>query len=492
MLQEQSSLLSLSTELVLLILGLSSNPTLIAIAKTCRRLHYLALPIYLARYGIASSPAPRSFALRDKALRALPGLSAAVFITSADDLWCKFQGPEEFYFQRGVRDLHAFVHGLSSVSRVSLDVGNIDTRWIDGLATAVSDAWKPTFIRMLDAALERGCTSLTVAHGHFLVASSFERPQVVPERTFLGLSFPPRRKRLSSARVLPGNTLASFNIHSNMLLAQPFYDWTLRTLHANPITSLSLRVPGLAQDTWPLVLGAITLPSLASFSAESLDIAFPTLLLFLRRHPTISALTLHPHFPYPRAGAGALPKRRKNHRSNTLLPRLAALGGSTANVAALLGHLRADTALRVREVTLVLPMHQRVFRAADYDALTALVVGVVRGTSARPRALALRFSVPCETLRCARRAPEDGACEVRALLGSVESVRFGTDGRYMFARWVMPRLPAWLGAHFVRLRNVVLSEECVEGVDVCRREMVVRAIKEACPGVKNVLFAHES
>ncbi|KAG6879169.1 hypothetical protein C0992_004702 [Termitomyces sp. T32_za158] len=486
----QSGLLSLSTELVVLILDWTSNPTLVSIAKTCRRLHYLALPIYLARYGIASNPTPRSFVLREKALRALPGLSTACYVTSADDIWCKFQGPEEFYFQRGVVDLCCFVHGLSSVASVSLDVGNIDTRWVDGLATAASDTWKPKFIRMLDTALARGCKSLTVAHGHFLVSSSLlkaSKPETVPR-----LSWLPRRKQRAKVDIAPGNTLAAFSIHTNMLLTPPFYDWTLHTLHANPITALSLRVPGLSQDAWLQILDALTLPSLSSFSAETIDIAFPALLLFLRRHPTITTLNLHPHFPHPRTTTLSKPKPA-NHRKNNLLPKLttapllpslAALGGSPGNTTALLSHLRADTALRVRDISLVLPMHQRLFHASDYDALTAHIVGVVKGRSVRPASLALRFAVPYETLR-----PPGDDGRAKALLSCVETLAFSTDGHYAFARWVVPSLPAWLGANFVQLRNVALSEDCVAGVDARRRQTVLQSIKDACPWVKNVIIA---
>ncbi|KAG6889112.1 hypothetical protein C0995_003681 [Termitomyces sp. Mi166 len=498
MLQEQSWLLSLSTELVLLILDLTSNPALISIAKTCRRLYYLALPVYLARYGIACNPVPRSFVLHEKALRALPGLATAIFITSVDDLWCRFQGPEEFYFSRGVKELHRFVHGLSSVSCVSLDVGNIDTRWIDGLATAASDTWKPSFLSLLDTVLERDCKSLTIAHGHFLVAplllkkgSRLQGPEAVPERTFLGLPWLPRRKQASNVHVRPGNKLVSFSVHSNMLLSAPFYEWTLQTLHANPITSLSFRVYGLSQDTWSLILNAITLPSLTSFSTETLNIAFPTLVSFLRRHPTITTLNLHPHFLHP--GTVTLSKPQSSKR-NSLVPSLVALGGSPKNVTALLSHLHADTALRVRELTFVLSMHQRVFHPSDFAALSAQIIDAVKGKGVWPTSLTLRFSVPYETLHPRLVPEEDDSLTVRsveALLGNVETLTFCTDGHYAFARWVIPRLSAWLGANFVSLENVRLSGDCVAGIDVRGRKMLVQSIRDSCHGMKNVVFGDE-
>ncbi|KAG5341538.1 hypothetical protein C0989_009899 [Termitomyces sp. Mn162] len=488
MLQEQSKLLSLSDEVILLILGLTSNPVLIVIAKTCRRLYYLALPVYFQRYGIPSNPAPRSLVLCDRTLRALPGLTAAFFITSVDDLLCKFPGPEEYCFSKGVRDLHRFVYRLSSVSSVSLDISNIDTRWTSGLATAVSDAWKPRFIRLLDTMLERGCSSLTVAYGHFNVAPSLltrrrvEEPKA--ERKFLGrvpLLSLFRRKQASKVNMRAGSKLSSLCIHSNMLLSPPFYEWTLQTLHANPITSLSFRVSGLSQDAWARLLSALTLPSLASFSPENSGITFPALLAFLQRHPTITTLNLHPHVPH---ACSRLPKPKSQDKENNLLPRLVALGGCPKNVTALLSHLHPDTALRVQKITLVLHMDQHVFHPSDFAALSAQIVDVVKGKGVRPTSLALRFLVPYEMLHPPLALENDGR-SLRELSGSVTTLAFSTDGQYAFARWVMPRLPAWLGANFVQLRNVWLTEDCVAGVqDVCG---VVQSIKE-CTGVENVVL----
>ncbi|KAG6866210.1 hypothetical protein C0991_007235 [Blastosporella zonata] len=485
-LQEQSRLLSLSTELVLLIFEHLPNYALLSVAKTSRRLHYLALPIYFTRHGIESNPVPRTLVLQEKAVPALPGLRAALFITSVENISCKFEGPEELYFTWGVVELLRFVHRLSRVSRVSLNVGNIDTRWIDGLATAASEAWKPAFIRLLDTVIERGCESLTVAHGHFLVASSLlkegsrlDGPVVAPPaRTFLGLSLP-RRKQAAHAHVSPQNKLASFFVHSNMLLSPPFYEWTLRMLHTSPLTSLSLRISGISQATWPLILDAISLPLLTSFSAETTDIAFPALLHFLKRHPTITALSLHPHFSHPR-----IPAPSKYHKKNDLVPNLVALRGSTGNIATLLDYLHPNTARGVQEITLVLPMRQRILQLADFDALSTLIAGAMHDNT--PTTLALRFSVPYET-------PQPRGTGVRAKarlsLGSVETVAFSTDGHFAFAKWVAPHMTTWLGANFAKLQCVRLSVDCVSSADA--REDLVRSIKETCLTVRTVVFEDE-
>ncbi|KAG6857728.1 hypothetical protein H0H87_004144 [Tephrocybe sp. NHM501043] len=486
-LQEQSRLHSLSTELILVILEYLPNPALVSIAKASRDLHYLALPIFFARHGIECSSELRALVLHEKAVPALPGLRAALFISSVDSISCKFQGPEELHFTWGVVELLRFIHRLNRVSRLSLNVGNIDTRWVDGLATAASEAWKPGFIRLMDTAIERGCVSLTVANGHFLVASSLlkegarlEGPDVAPARTFMGLPLP-RRKQASRAQAAPQNKLTSFSVHSNMLLSPPFYEWTLQTLHSSPITSLSLRISGISQNTWPLVLDAISLPLLTSFAAETTDIAFPALLHFLKRHVNITTLVLHSHFTYPGS-----PARPKHYKKNVLVPNLTTLGGSTGNVRVLLSHLHPETAVGVQEIALVIPQHQRIFQPADFVALGALIEAALCDIT--PIALSLRFSVPYETVH-----PREAGAEAQLLsMSSVERITFSTDGYFAFGKWVVPCIPAWLGKNFVKLRDVRLSGACIPSVDVEGRENFIRSIKESCSRVQTVMFEDEA
>ncbi|KAG6837800.1 hypothetical protein H0H93_016168 [Arthromyces matolae] len=497
MLQEQSSkLLALSTEIILIILSHLPTSALVSLAKTSRRLHYLALPIHLARHGIESNPVPTSLILHERAVPALPGLCSALFINSIDDLWCKFEGPEEIYFSWGVEHLLRFIRRLNNISRVTLNVGNIDTRWVDGLATVASNSWKPTFIQLLNTALERGCRSLTIAHGHFLVASSLlregsklEGPSgVVPERTFLGLSLPRRKLSTSLIQITPLNKLASFSIHSNMLLSPPFYEWTLQTLRTSPITSLSLRVSGLSQEAWILILDAITLPNLASFGAETLDIGFSTLLLFLRRHPTITTLGLHPHFTYPRSVTLPKQQNQKQNKKNILLPRLVALRGCSSNLLALLSHLHPNTTQNIWSITIVLPMHQRTFHSSDFDALSVLVVDAIEGT--KPYVLGLQFSVPYDAIhpRPTINRSEDA---IQLLLGGVETIIFSTDGHFAFGRWVVPSLPTWLGANFVKLKKVKFSDDCMSGVDIEGRANLARSIRQSCKGVSSICIDNE-
>ncbi|KAF8070421.1 hypothetical protein FPV67DRAFT_1651842 [Lyophyllum atratum] len=430
MLQEESKLLSLSTELLLLILEQLASPALIAVSKASRRLHYLALPTYLSRYGIFN-PKPTSLVLQGRSIRALPGLRASLSITSFDSLSFKFDGPDEASYTQGVTSLFRLIHRLASVDSVTLQMGNIDARWVDGFATArCRHIWR--------------CDSHLL--GRLVCCGSSEALD---------------RPRASSKR------------------AEPFYAWTLRTLNTSDIRSLSIRLSGIVPETWALILPTITIPSLIEFEAETIDIAFPDLILFLSRHPSINTLHLHPHFSHTDSQ-----KRPKRSKKKHLLPRLTSLGGSPSNIAALLAHLSSPPELQ--SIALSLPMHQRVFQPSDLEQLNKRIAGVMHGI-APPILLALNFSVPCET--SASETPAIKGGDIAAVFRSVRTLAFSSDGYFAFAKWVVPVLPTWL-ANFAALQHVRMANDCVPAEPECRQRLV-DSIRARCPGIQMVTFEDE-
>ncbi|GLB37378.1 hypothetical protein LshimejAT787_0404290 [Lyophyllum shimeji] len=487
MVQDASLLLSLSTELLLLILEYLPNAALLAISKTSQRLHCFALPAYLSRHGISNSQ-PTSLILHGKTIDALPGLRASLSITSLDSISCKFEGPDEARFARDVTNLLRFIHKLTRVNCVTLHMGSIDARWVYGFATAKSDAWKPTFLRLLDTILERHCSSLTVTHGYFVLPMSpkgglawhhqlvgTSESVAAARSTFLGYSFAARRQRPSIERRLSSTELKSFSIHSNMLLVQPFCDWTLRTLNSCDIRSLSVSFWGISQDTWASILPTITLPSLVEFTAGTTDIAFPDLIEFLSRHPSIHTLNLHPHFGYP--GSQKRPRRSKHKR---LLPQLTALGGSPSNITTLLSQLHPPPQLYT--IALSLPMHQRVFQLSDFEQLNQHIAHVTHDITV-PTVLKLEFTVPYET-SAAQPPIEEGDRGIAAVFRGVQTLSFSSDGTFAFEKWVVSVLPAWL-TNFVALRHVRFAQVCAPA-EVDARQRLVTAITARCPGVQTV------
>lgn len=483
---EGSSLRSLSTELLLLIFEHLSLPALLALSKTSRSFHYLALPIYLSRHGIMN-PEPRALVLENRAVRALPGLEAALFITSLDYFSYKFvlrwEG-EGSDFVRSVQQLHRFVYKLTEVKSVALDLGNIDSRWLDGLAIVNSAKWQPDFLRLLDTILDRKCTSLTVTHGYFLPSSSLKVSSTYRTRvgdsvsavtSFLGSSLSVGHKVPVRAEPPLHADLQMLCVHSNLLLSHPVYDWTMQTINRSSITSLSLRFPGWSSGDWAIVLSSIAVPSLKSFTAETIDIALVDLLKFLSRHPSIQSLNLHPYFNY--SSPQKLPRRSKK----LFLPQLASLSGNPKNIKTILS--RFHSLPRLHAITLTLPLHQRVFRIADFEKLSMEIGRVVQGIT--PTVLALRFSVPYDISR------EEAIREQYAStqLPSVTTIAFSTDGHFAFSKWTLPLLPTWLTS-FKSLQNVSLAEDCVPADPESRRRLI-NSISQKCPKIRAVTFGEQ-
>jgi hypothetical protein len=457
---QSSKLLSLSTELLLLILENVHTAGLLVLSKTSRRLHYLALPTYLSRHGI-NNPASRNLVLESRAVCALPGFQISLFITSLDHLSYKFKGVHP-HFAREVNQLLRFVSRLTQVTEVVLDLRNIDSRWVDGLAIASSNFWKPDFIRLLMIILRKKCLSLTIARGRFLKPDVFS-PPISKRHTITGGSTSTVTKFLGSPLwsaprhgttlhpLSPLNELCKLFIHADMLLSQPFYDWTMATLNTSRITSLSFRVSGIHPTTWATILSSLTIPTLTHFASETADIAFADLLKFLSRHPSIKNVGLHPHIN--RLDSGRLPRPVNRKR---LLPNLASLSGSPGNIKHLLNYLRPVPHLE--SISLSLPVHQRPFQISDFEKLNSEIGAVMQNT--KPLGLSLRFSVPffCDDLS-ETRARKQG--ETMPSFHSVQSLNFSTDGRFDFIKWILPTLSNWLSETFPALHHVSFAGVCV-------------------------------
>ena len=479
--QRQSKIFSLSTELLLLILDNVCTPGLLALARTSRLLHHLALPTYLSRYGI-HDPTSRTLVLEsDAAVQALPGLQISLFITSLDHLSYKFRGVHP-HFAREVHQLLCFVTRLSQVNEVTLDLGNIDSRWVDGFAITSSIVWKPDFLRLLDVILKKKCLSLTVTHGRFLNPAppsppSFKLTNRHHVVTIIDDSLSAIRQFLGSSRRISSkhgvtlhhasypSELYKFCIHADILFSPSFHEWTMGTINTCPITSLSFRLAGLHSSTWTSLLSCITIPTLTHFSPETADITFTDLLRFFSRHPSIIDVRLHAHINH--LGSGRLSRPFINKKR--LLPNLASLGGCLGNINILLDYLQPVPQLQ--SMSLSLSVHQRPFQTSDFEKLNGEIGTVIQDT--RPLALSLRFSVPFLHGESFESKPND-----EIFLHSFRSVRalnLSTDGCFDFSRWIIPGLLNWLSKTFPALHDVSFASDCVP-VDAEHRDAFVNTI----------------
>ena len=471
--RQSKLLLTLSTELLLLILDNVHTPGLLTLSRTSRLLHYLALPRYLSRHGI-QDPASRTLVLESHtAVQALPGFQISLFITSLDHLSYKFRGVYP-HFAREVHQLLCFVTRLSQVNEVILDLGNIDSRWADGLAIASSIFWKPDFLRLLEVILKKKCVSLTVTHGRFLNPASPSSPSSNKRRAFIDDLLSATRQFLVSSRPVSSNhgvtihhtsypsELRRFCIHADILFSPPFHDWIMGMLNTSPITSLSFRLAGLHPTTWANFLSCITIPTLSHFSPEAASIPFADLLRFFSRHPSIIDIRLHSHINHP--DSGRLPRPFINKKQ--LLPNLASLSGCPGNINALLNYLQPVPQLQ--SISLSLSVHQRLFQTSDFEKLNDEIGAVMQDI--KPLALSLRFSVPFIYGESFDSKPNKQ--EFQPSFPTVQVLNLSTDGRFDFSRWIIPGLPNWLSKTFPALHHVSFASDCVPVEAEHRNEFV--------------------
>lgn len=90
-------------------------------------------------------------------------------------------------------------------------------------------------------------------------------------------------------------------IHSDMLLQNPFFEWTIGMVNsgASTIGTLSMKLSDLPSETWKVFLNGITLPQLFDFEITCglvvplQNVRFTDVHSFLEHHPSIEILYLY-------------------------------------------------------------------------------------------------------------------------------------------------------------------------------------------------------
>ncbi|KAJ7782696.1 hypothetical protein B0H16DRAFT_1802244 [Mycena metata] len=173
---DQVSLLSLPNELLITIFENPKFPVdyLCTLAVLCRRLHFLALPIYFARNGMLEPFKSAFIPLATDGQDMLAALNMALFISSMEEITCVLPHPSctsIFPLLPHLRRLRKFISRISSVKRVTLQ---LDAR--NSMCNAAGDdealrAWSSTLGGLLNVVIEKGCTELTVRYGGYLTRS---------------------------------------------------------------------------------------------------------------------------------------------------------------------------------------------------------------------------------------------------------------------------------------------------------------------------------
>ncbi|KAJ7039032.1 hypothetical protein C8F04DRAFT_1086885 [Mycena alexandri] len=301
----QVSLLSLPNELLIAIFENTKFPVdyLCTLAVLCRRLHFIALPIYFARNGMLEPSKSAFIPLAKDGQDMLAALNMALFISSMEEITCVLPHPSctsIFPLLPHLRRLRKFISRIPSVKRVTLQ---LDAR--NSMCNAAGDdealrAWSSTLGGLLNVVIEKGCTELTVRYGGYLTRSYMlstgpahrtrirrlvksVRRVFGPRAALSGKSWEfrrvPEQGKKGEFAVVPGSKLprsqelSTLHIESAVLIMPPCLSWTLSALRYCGITSLSISRVSLEKELWNAALTLIAkgAPHLAELSLCELD-----------------------------------------------------------------------------------------------------------------------------------------------------------------------------------------------------------------------------
>ncbi|KAJ7678487.1 hypothetical protein B0H17DRAFT_105286 [Mycena rosella] len=317
-------LLRLPNEILIDILELldPADPGVFALSTLCKRLHYLALPIYLAGHGISDTAelAFQDLVLGSTQLDVLAALQTSLFIHSLKHISCSFSlnsarreyTPRDMdHFFRHMSRLSAFLSNLQRVEEVTLNLKDVNF-WTISENPEILETWSPIVSTLLDCVLEKGCKALNVEGGMFIVHPSQFQPKLGPRTVVkrrsaifdvghrIGSAFLGRsniREIADPGKTELGKTAAAletFNIHSRMLLLPPCSTWTMSALKTSPnLTSLSIMRVDIPERSWDEILSSIHVPALEDLTFDlRCKIRAAAFDQFLARHPLIKTLSL--------------------------------------------------------------------------------------------------------------------------------------------------------------------------------------------------------
>ncbi|KAJ7470262.1 hypothetical protein FB451DRAFT_1253125 [Mycena latifolia] len=355
-----------------------------SISTACKRLHYLALPIYLAAHGIADAQelASQDLVLTPPQLDLLAALQTSLFIRSVKHISCSFSlnsarprySPREMEtFFLHIRRLAAFLTILERVDEVTLNFKDVNF-WAVGESLSILERWSPLVSTLLDAVLEKGCKTLNVEGGMFIVHSSQFQPKpepraVVKRRSVMfdvgrriGSAFIGRPEIQQVPDSKARAALRTFNISSRVLLLHPCYAWTIAALTNSPnLVTLSINRVDIPERSWDEILSNIHAPALTDLTIDlRCRIRAAAFDQFIARHPLISTLNL---------GRDLVAFREGDVASRDCLPNLHHLSASPSYVRFLMTDKRAPAVMTLR--LLVKVASSAVFKTADINRMLA-------------------------------------------------------------------------------------------------------------------------
>ncbi|KAJ6469492.1 hypothetical protein C8R45DRAFT_1017254 [Mycena sanguinolenta] len=314
----------LPTEILEKILEDVPSETLCSLALLSRRLNYIALSLYFSRNNMDLKNT--TITLVPNGHDPLSALQRCLWISSMQRMEIIFPHPScsiVFPFLKQMKRVENFFSRITSVKEVVLQFDNTGSiRCLAPGSDQALRAWATRLRGLLTCIVEKGCTTLTVHKGTYLIEAYQLHPPKFPAKCLprlfrkvllpqdakaLGFRRNPRQGTADVSSAMPRFPahvlqLNSLNIETATLVMPPGLYWTLTALRQCPITSLSIRMTLVEPQIWSVVLPlmAAACPNLTSLRLTDLDSPSssyyaPTEILalaFLARFPRLVDLEL--------------------------------------------------------------------------------------------------------------------------------------------------------------------------------------------------------
>ncbi|CAA7263312.1 unnamed protein product [Cyclocybe aegerita] len=514
----------LPTDILREIISHLDNDGLLQLGRTCKDTHTLALSEFFSRNDLRE-PEEGFIVAYKKPIETLPALRAALFVKDLRQLHF-YLNPNLDRLIGEVADLRSLAARVSTMEIVRLHFSVVDG-WIDAYGQFPSDRmdrrmWKELFTGLLDGILSKSCTQLLVRGGERLKELYLFEPK--PVRTLL----PPirvetrpasvreeknqrsfkklfclflHRTRMKGGHVVqkvekplskaeerlspstPRNKLKDLDIHSDMLLQEPFLDWTLSRVEAASatLTKLSFKCISVPRETWRTVLQTLVLPHLVEFEVcfdlvvyETCGARFVDVMHFLSQHPSLSIVHLH----------GVEVLVLPNATIKPILPKLTSITAHPVYVTYILqcsrNRLPHLSAVCISTEYLQMPNF-------DYPSFDTALNSIASFKFAQPITLTLRFQslYGVEEWFAAHR--EFGSQSPLASLHQVNSLIIACAWHVDLPHSVTASFDAWL-ALFPSVEKVEFTEQAMDDPKKCFLDPeFLKRLASACPQLKEVV-----
>ncbi|KJA21072.1 hypothetical protein HYPSUDRAFT_68038 [Hypholoma sublateritium FD-334 SS-4] len=459
---------------------ITDDEHIFALARVSRRLHYAALPVFLARKACGVRPADQLVTGSYNARDALRGIRIALFRPALARLYFTVDCRKtDAALSAEIGVLASALVKLSVLREMVISFRDTSACGAEtyGFLGALSTA---SLAALLDAVRDVGCRRVTVRH------CGSQNPAL--EHLSAGLENAHGTTRSLSGWLLqrivdsimpaPAPTVRNpnlkvFHLYSPMAFHPHLYDWTMETLNHAALDTLSIsEQQGTAPRVWELVLPRVRIPALAVLALDFAAIDTTTLLAFLARHPHLRALHIARNFIPP-----TVVSPRRIGKALVGLTHLAAPPHWLEYLLSTPGALPALTSARV---LVYVPAGRRI----DFAAFD----GALKGSLARLATLKevwLSLAVGAASSDWVSRwSPAAGGVPPLCALVTRMDVSVKV---YLLPPMLAARLPAWL-TQFPLLRRFELLLLAKQADDAPARAELARAIARACPRSDSVEF----